>query len=263
MAMEASVPRKLAAAIADMVDTAEDNDIRDALRTLAHPAWLPHVISYVAQQAALAVPTFTLSATRSTGVKLPLPIRAFVESIVQMASIPVTTMLVSLVYMKRLRSHPLLRTQKLLLGAHSMVLTSLILSDKYCDDNARFNSRWAKFVNLPTVAINNLERQMLFLLSWDLHLNVADIHAAMEPLLNSHLGMQRPMGIGNAGLSRRATAGKQIVACSVCMNLFTVPCVYPTELFEPWSSTTWPDYLDACPLCRSYFSYDSLQETHE
>jgi hypothetical protein len=80
MAMKTSVAN-ISNTCRDMVDTAQDNEVRDALRILAQPAWLPQVISYVAQQAALAVPTFTLPATRSTGLKLPPPIRAFVASV--------------------------------------------------------------------------------------------------------------------------------------------------------------------------------------
>lgn len=259
------------------VEMATASKVSDAISTLAHPVLLPHVISYAAKQAALAVPTFTFPGTRSTGKKLPPPIRAFAEYVVQKADIPATTMLVSFVYMERIRSHSLVSTRQFPFGPHSILLTSLILSEKYCNDNARTSSCWAYVLNLSTVAINNMERQMLFLLGWDLHIDAADFYGAMEPLLVQAYGIvghsrglmlnsldvRQCMGVNHSRLSRHAAFGKQLVACSVCMSNFPVPSVCPAGAFESWSSTTWPDYLDVCPLCRSFFSDKSLQGTHE
>lgn len=132
----------------------------------------------------------------------PIPtLKEFITRLVVCSNVQVPTLMSSLVYLTRLKA----RLQPHATGRrstpHRIFLATLILSAKYLNDSSPKNKHWARYTYVPvltpveagagivadfsfrTAEVNEMERQLLSLLCWDLRIEESDLVREFEPFL--------------------------------------------------------------------------------
>lgn len=118
-------------------------------------------------------------------------IEAFITSLVTRSQVHVSTLMSSLVYLGRLRSRLPPVAKGMRCTVHRIFLASLILAAKNLNDSSPKNKHWSRYTmvkgyegfgfSLPEV--NLMERQLLFLLDWDLRITEQDLFTYLDRFL--------------------------------------------------------------------------------
>jgi hypothetical protein len=253
---------------------AHSDIISAAVHALSRSAIQPYVNSYLAEQA-----TLLLSAKRD-GNTLP-PVSLFTSS--ARSRIRVATMAVSLVYFRRLQSRIQFIARSFPYSAHDILLTSLILSDKYLNDNTPSNKWWARNTMVgnydecgySTAKINAMERCLLSLLEWNLGVDAEQLSSEIERLRKTIFYQinkprlapraRNPRGCGvqqcsNKGNNKRvvksAASIEQCAQCSICLAQFST-IITPLSCSHELCMTTWLGSIDICSICKLYLGDNS------
>jgi PHO85 cyclin-1 len=116
----------------------------------------------------------------------------FITQLVVSSNVQVPTLMSTLVYLNRLKSRLQPMAKGLRCTTHRIFLASLILAAKYLNDSSPKNKHWANYSVVSTGAVNfgfsrtevNLmEKQLLFLLDWELRITEEDLYRELEPFL--------------------------------------------------------------------------------
>ncbi|KAL1630993.1 PHO85 cyclin-1 [Neofusicoccum ribis] len=130
--------------------------------------------------------------SQSFGRDPALPsIEAFIVSLVDRSHVGVATLMSSLVYLARLKQRLPPVAKGMRCTVHRIFLASLILAAKNLNDSSPKNKHWARYSTVrgfehfgfSLTEVNLMEKQLLFLLDWDLRINSDDLYFHLEPFL--------------------------------------------------------------------------------
>ncbi|KAJ1328101.1 PHO85 cyclin-1 [Microdochium nivale] len=130
-------------------------------------------------------------AVRSDDSTLPT-LEEFITKLVVSSNVQVPTLMSTLVYLTRLRSRLQPMAKGLRCTTHRIFLAALILTAKYLNDSSPKNKHWANYSNITTEAysfgfsrteVNLMEKQLLFLLDWELRITEEDLYRELDIFL--------------------------------------------------------------------------------
>jgi G1/S-specific cyclin PLC1 len=115
----------------------------------------------------------------------------FITSLVDRSHVQVPTLMSSLVYLNRLQKKLPPVAKGMRCTVHRIFLASLILAAKNLNDSSPKNKHWARYsvvrgfdgFGFSLTEVNLMEKQMLFLLDWDLRITEEDLYEHLEPFL--------------------------------------------------------------------------------
>lgn len=148
------------------------------------------MVTYIAQKATDVIPC---APTDPNADPSSIPeLDYFIACVVDRSHCQVPTLMTSLVFLDRLKERLPGVAQGLPCTRHRLFLAALILSAKYVNDSSPKNKHWAIYSHIDEypgfgfslTEVNLMEKQLLYLLDWDLIITESDLLIHFEPFLS-------------------------------------------------------------------------------
>jgi len=116
----------------------------------------------------------------------------FITQLVVSSNVLVPTLMSTLVYLTKLKSRLQPMAKGLRCTTHRIFLAALILAAKYLNDSSPKNKHWANYSHIQNdeysfgfsrTEVNLMEKQLLFLLDWELRITEEDLYRELDPFL--------------------------------------------------------------------------------
>ncbi|KAK0739015.1 hypothetical protein B0T21DRAFT_134997 [Apiosordaria backusii] len=116
----------------------------------------------------------------------------FITQLVRTSNVQVPTLMSTLVYLNRLKTRLQPMAKGLRCTTHRIFLAALILAAKYLNDSSPKNKHWANYSYISNhiynfgfsrTEVNLMEKQLLFLLDWDLRITEEDLYRELDYFL--------------------------------------------------------------------------------
>ena len=183
-------------------------------------------------------------AVRSDDGSLP-SLEEFITQLVVSSNVQVPTLMSTLVYLNRLKSRLQPMAKGLRCTTHRIFLASLILAAKYLNDSSPKNKHWANYSVISTDAysfgfsrteVNLMEKQLLFLLDWELRITEDDLYRELDHFLapirqdvqDRHVRRQRRKAEERAARRERKEADEAWIAVTNGASLTAPATTYVT-----------------------------------
>lgn len=172
-----------------------------ALETFVYNAVTEPMIEYLAMKTSEVIACDSPKKNEPTDSdEGPMPtLKEFITRLVVCSNVQVPTLMSSLVSLPRLKA----RLQPHATGRrstpHRIFLATLILAAKYLNDSSPKNKHWARYTYVPVISndgsgvvadfsfrtaeVNEMERQLLCLLGWDLRIEEQDLYREFDVFL--------------------------------------------------------------------------------
>lgn len=236
----------------------------------------PAMVSYLAEKASAVIrcdaqrsqtnkhlpPTPPSTPPRDADSASPLqqslpPLKTFIQSLVDRSHVQVPTLMSSLVYLARLQQKLPPVAKGMRCTVHRIFLAALILAAKNLNDSSPKNKHWARYSSVrgyegfgfTLTEVNLMEKQLLFLLDWDLNIRENDLFTHFEPFLapiRLHLEAEQ---------SKRRQRSREHTVLQQQRSYYSKP-----QLSAAQSTTSLPIYQDAPPYLPYAASTTQLTE---